>query len=214
MSEAPSQLVFNFGRNLLRQINLLPRAAATPAKPRHRRAASLRRDPILEEVARVLVAQVGCRRLAKEVSVSWNPRMRTTAGVACYRTKQVILNPKLIEVSAAEVQRTLRHELAHLVAQSRAGRRRVDAHGPEWQQACADLGIPDEKRCHELPFKSRRLARRHFYQCPECATVMARVRAVKSRVACLKCCRKHNGGRYHERFRFREIADPGDRLAA
>jgi hypothetical protein len=58
------------------------------------------------------------------------------------------------------------------------------------------------------------MTRRFFYQCPECLTVMARVRAVKSRVACIKCCRKHNDGKYHERFRFREIAEPGDRIAA
>jgi len=214
MSLAPRQLAFNFGRDLLRQINLLPRRAAAPASRRRSATDNLRRDPILEEVARMLVKRVGCHRLAKELSVSWNPRMRTTAGVACFRTKRVVLNPKLIEISAGEVQRTLRHELAHLVAQARAGRRRVPAHGQEWLQACADLGIPDEKRCHELPFKSRRLVRRHFYQCPECMTVMARVRRVKARVACIKCCRKHNGGKYHERFRFREIAEPGDRLAA
>ncbi|MDD5200824.1 MAG: SprT-like domain-containing protein [Terrimicrobiaceae bacterium] len=213
MSPAPRQLAFNFGRDLLRQINLLPRRAAAAVKPR-RKATSLRRDPILEEVARMLVKRVGCHRLAKEVCVSWNPRMRTTAGVACYRTRQVVLNPKLIEISAGEVQRTLRHELAHLVAQARAGRRRIAAHGREWLEACADLGIPDEKRCHELPFKTRRLTRRHYYQCPGCETVMARVRRVKSRIACIKCCRKHNGGKYHERFRFREIAEPGDRIAA
>jgi predicted SprT family Zn-dependent metalloprotease len=195
---------------------VLPRHdAPVRSTGRVRRATtSLRRDPILEEVARMLVRQLGCRRLAKEVTVSWNPRMRTTAGLACYRTKSVILNPKLIEVSSGEVQRTLRHELAHLVAQARAGRRRIDAHGAEWLEACADLGIPDEKRCHELPFKPRRIARKHFYQCPECATVLARVRRVKSRVACIKCCRKHNGGKYQERFRFREIAEPGDRIAA
>ena len=156
MSQAAKQLVLNFGRSLLRQINLLPRRADVVRPPR--RSTNLRRDPILEEVARMLVRQVGCRRLAKFVTVSWNPRMRTTAGLACYRTKQVILNPKLIEVSAGEVQRTLRHELAHLVAQDRAGRRRIAAHGEEWLQACADLDIPDEKRCHELPFKPRRIA--------------------------------------------------------
>jgi predicted SprT family Zn-dependent metalloprotease len=208
-----AQLVFNFGRSLLRQINMLPRR--TPSKSAPRRAAGgLRRDPILEEVARMLARQVGCHRLARELTVSWNPRMRTTAGLACYRTKRVILNPKLIEVSAGEVQRTLRHELAHLVAQARAGRRRITAHGAEWLQACADLGIPDEKRCHELPFKPRRIARKYFYQCPACETVLARVRRVTTRVACIKCCRKYNRGKYHERYRFREIAGPGERLAA
>jgi predicted SprT family Zn-dependent metalloprotease len=140
--------------------------------------------------------------------------MRTTAGLACYRTKRVILNPKLIEVSAGEVQRTLRHELAHLVAQARAGRRRIAAHGAEWFEACADLGIPDEKRCHELPFKPRRIARKFFYQCPACDTVLSRVHRVKTRVACIKCCRKHNGGKYLERYRFREVAGPSERIAA
>lgn len=209
MRRAPKQLIFSFGRSLMRQIDRLPAKRPTPS-----RRTPLRRDPILEEVARVLLRKVGCPRLAKAVSVSWNPRMRTTAGTACYRTKAVVLNPRLIEVSVDEVQRTLRHELAHLVAQSRAGRRRVDAHGAEWRKACADLGIPGEARCHELPFKSRRMTRRHFYQCPACGTIMARVRRVKARVACLKCCRQHNGGRYHEKFRFHEIEEHTDRIAA
>ncbi len=212
MSKSPRQLFLDFGRNLYRQISLLPQAAPARSTPRAR--AHMRPDPILEEVARMLLKQTGCHRLAREITVWWNPRLRTTAGLACTRTKRVILNPKLIEISAAEVQRTLRHEIAHLIAQSRAGRRRVAAHGAEWLQACADLGIPDEKRCHDLPFKQRRLARRHFYQCSHCNTVMARVRRVKSRVACLKCCRKHNGGKYHERFRFREVAGPGEEIAA
>jgi predicted SprT family Zn-dependent metalloprotease len=214
MRRSPHQLVFNFGLNLLKQINRLPQRAVASKYRVPRGGANLRRDPILEEVARVLARQVGCPALAKCVGVAWNPRMRTTAGIACYRTKQIVLNPKLIEISAGEVQRTLRHELAHLVAQHRAGRRRIAAHGDEWLQACADLGIPDEKRCHDLPFKPRRLARKYFYQCPQCETVMARVRRVKSRVACIKCCRKHNGGKYHERFRFREIDGPGERIAA
>src|SRR6266446_8423633 len=54
-----------------------------------------------------------------------------------------------------EVDRTLRHELAHLLAQFRVGRRRIAPHGPEWREACRDLGIADEARCHNLPFASK-----------------------------------------------------------
>ena len=125
----------------------------------------------------------------------------------------VVLNPKLLEVSSAEVQRTLRHELAHLLAKHRAGRSRIDAHGEEWHQACADLGIPNEARCHELPFKRRRITRKFFYACPHCSTIMSRVRALRRKAACIKCCRKHNGGAYAERFRFRP-ADRPDKIAA
>jgi SprT protein len=209
MRTTPQQLAFNFGQILLRRLNRLPGAPAV----RRNGASKLRHDPILEEVARVLLRQLGCRRLAKEISVCWNPRMRTTAGIACYRRKAVHLNPKLVEVSAAEVQRTLRHELAHLIARARAGRRRIAPHGPEWREACVDLGIRGESRCHDLPFKARRITRRHFYQCRECGTIMGRVRPVKRRMACLRCCRKHNGGRYHEQFRFMPVAEP-ERIAA
>ena len=145
--------------------------------------------------------------------VRWNPRLRTTAGLACWRTKTISLNPKLVEISPGEVQRTLRHELAHFLAQHRAGRVRIAAHGPEWREACRDLGIARESRCHNLPFKRSRHERKHFYACRECGTTLARVRPVKKRVACLRCCRKHNAGRYDERYRFVQVAAP-DRLAA
>ena len=55
------------------------------------------------------------------------------------------LNPRLKQLPvpqrASEIRRTLRHELAHLVAYVRAGRRRIKPHGEEWKQACKDLGI-------------------------------------------------------------------------
>lgn len=203
-----TQLVLNFGKTVMRHLRLLPEAAVQPLRPRK---AGGTRDYILEKLSRRLLREAGCRGL--EVVVRWNPRLRTTAGLACWRTKTISLNPKLIEVSPAEVQRTLRHELAHFLAQHRAGRARIASHGQEWRAACRDLGIPRESRCHDLPFKRARQERKHFYACKECGTTLARVRPVKRRVACLKCCRRHNGGRYDDRFRFVQVPPP-DRLAA
>jgi predicted SprT family Zn-dependent metalloprotease len=203
-----TQLMLNFGKSVLRHLRLLPDAADAPSAPRHSNGT---RDAILEKLSRRLLREVGCRSL--DLTVRWNPRLRTTAGLACWRTKTISLNPKLVEVSPAEVQRTLRHELAHFLAQHRVGRRRIAAHGPEWREACRDLGIPRENRCHDLPFKRARQERKHFYACRECGTTLARVRPVKRRVACLKCCRRHNGGHYDERFRFVQT-DPPERLAA
>jgi len=203
-----TQLMLNFGRIVLRHLRLLPDLADEAPRPRPRAG---RRDPILEKISRQLLRGAGCRDVA--VLVRWNPRLRTTAGLACWRTKTISLNPKLVEISPGEVQRTLRHELAHFLAQHRAGRVRIAAHGPEWRDACRDLGIPRESRCHNLPFKRSRHERKHFYACRECGTTLARVRPVKKRVACLRCCRKHNAGRYDERYRFVQVAAP-DRLAA
>ncbi len=174
--------------------------------------ASLRRDPQLEGVASDLLASAGCAGL--RVSVFWNHALRTTAGLANWRLLRITLNPRLVGVSAGEVRRTLVHELAHLLAQHRAGRRKISAHGPEWKLACADLGIPGEPRCHSLPFERRQLKKQFFYECPVCATVMARVRRQRRKVACLRCCRQFNAGAYSEKFRFREIPPPDAQRAA
>ena len=98
----------------------------------------------------------------------------------------------------------MKHELAHLVAYERSGRRRIEPHGKEWMAACADLGIPNEQPFHNLPFKRRRMKRNHTYICPNCFTAIHRVRPIRRTVACYDCCRKFSGGAYHDRFRLIE----------
>ena len=156
----------------------------------------------LETTARELLRSLGANRIANELRVEWNPLLRTAAGRADYREKRISLNPRLSEYPT-EIDRTLRHELAHILAQFRAGRRRISPHGIEWQHACVDLGIADEKRCHNLPFSARTYAARFVYRCPTCRQEFPRVRRVRRPVACLACCRKHNGGDFDRRFRLR-----------
>jgi predicted SprT family Zn-dependent metalloprotease len=131
--------------------------------------------------------------------------MRSAAGRADFRRNLVSLNPHLRAHGEAEVDRTLRHELAHLLAHARAGRRRISPHGPEWRQACSDLGIAGESRCHTLPFPTQTRARRFLYRCPSCKTEIPRVRRIRRSVACLACCRRHNRGQYDEQFRLRLV---------
>jgi SprT protein len=159
------------------------------------------RDTALEIKARELLRGVGAERIAALIQVKWNSRLRSCAGRAIFREKLVSLNPRLREHTAAEIDRTLRHELAHLLAQYRAGRRRVLPHGPEWRVACHDLGIGDEKRCHNLPFPVKPRARHFIYKCPSCSLNFPRVRAIRRVVACLACCRKHNRGKFTPKFR-------------
>jgi len=156
----------------------------------------------LEENARELLRSLGAGRIANELRVEWNSRLKTAAGRADYHEKLISLNPQLTE-HPTEIDRTLRHELAHILAQFRAGRRRIPPHGNEWRQACIDLGIADEKRCHNLPFPARTYAARFVYRCPNCRKKFPRVRRVRRAVACLACCRKHNGGHFDLRFRLR-----------
>jgi SprT protein len=159
----------------------------------------------LETKARELLRLHGATRIARVLRVEWKSRLKTAAGRADYRQKLVSLNPRLLE-HPPEIDRTLRHELAHILAQFRSGRRRILPHGAEWRQACRDLGISGEKRCHNLPFPVSEHTRRYLYQCPNCQRDFARVRRIKRAVACLACCRAHNGGEFDARFRLRVVS--------
>ena len=168
-------------------------------------------DPLAAEAlalldqARALLRAAGAVALAGRVRVEWAPRLRTTAGLAFPGRSLVRLNPRLREFGGGEIQRTLLHELAHLLAHERAGRRRIAAHGAEWRRACGDLGLPGEKRTHNLPLPRRVMARRHHYRCPACRVTVARVQPMRRGSACLHCCRANNRGRYDARFRFERI---------
>jgi predicted SprT family Zn-dependent metalloprotease len=146
------------------------------------------------------LCSLGAKRIATELQVEWNSRLKTAAGRADYRQKSISLNPRLVE-HPEEIDRTLRHELAHFLAQFRAGRRRISPHGSEWQQACRELGIAGEKRCHTLPFAAKRHTPRFIYRCPNCRRDFPRVRKLKRTVACLACCQAHNRGEFDIRFR-------------
>jgi SprT protein len=189
--QLPRQLEFGF-RN---------RALAGNDDPSHNNKG---RNVDLEEKARELLRTNGAAQIATKIHVEWNARLKTCAGRADYGSKLIYLNPQLAH-HPGEIDRTLRHELGHILAQFRAGRRRILPHGTEWRQACCDLGISDERRCHNLPFPVSKRTRRYLYKCPGCQRDFPRVRQLKRAVACLACCRAHNGGEFDSRFRLRLI---------
>ena len=166
------------------------------------------RDPRLEGEARALLIAVGAHSLVPLVRVIWSGKLRTAAGRAEFHRNLITLNPLLREHGEAEIDRTLRHELAHLLAHSRRGRRRIAPHGPEWRQACRDLGIEGEARCHALPFPRQARARPFLYRCPRCGKEFPRVRKIRRAVACLACCRRYNQGRFDKRFTLQLVGAP------
>jgi SprT protein len=182
---------------LLRQLDFYfePAPASVPAVD----AAALQRS------AADLLRRLGCRLLSERVQVEWNSRLRTCAGRADTRRWLISLNPRLTDHGTEEIERTVLHELAHLLAQFRAGRRRLLPHGVEWQKACDDLGIPGEARCHNLPFKIQRLPPRYHYRCPHCARNFPRVRKLRRKIACLACCRQYANGKFDRRYQLRLV---------
>jgi hypothetical protein len=54
-------------------------------------------------------------------------------------------------------------------------------------------------------------AHKHWYECPSCHHGFHTKREL-SVSACANCCKRHNGGRYHDRFRLLRM-DPRSRAA-
>src|SRR5437660_11414282 len=126
---------------LLRQLEFAFQPVAAPLWDASRFAQrSGYKNVDLETKARELLRIHGADRIAWELRVEWNSRLKTAAGRADYRQKLISLNPRLSEYPS-EIDRTLRHELAHILAQFRAGQRRVLPHGAEWPHAIVRLGI-------------------------------------------------------------------------
>ena len=165
----------------------------------------LGRDAALEAKAREILAALDATELGRQVHVEWNARLFSAAGRADSRRNLISLNPRLREHDSAEIDRTLRHELAHLLAQFRAGPRRIPPHGAQWRRACRDLGIADEARCHTLPFPVKQRPRPFLYRCSRCGKDFPRARRIKRAVACLECCRKYNRGKFDPEARLRLV---------
>jgi len=164
------------------------------------------RDDVLTADCIESLRELGLEDLAEKVIVVWNARMRTTAGRAFWPEGKIELNPLLKDVAPEEVRGTLLHELAHLVAYARAGRRRIAAHGEEWRQACSDLGIPGEGVTHTLPLPGRKMAKKWRYACRACGEGFDRARKMKRYAGCYYCCKAHNGGYYHKNYRLIETS--------
>ena len=176
-----------------------------PSKPKDPQKRRGELSPELSLFASDKLNALGLRSVAEKLCVFWNSRMRSTAGLAYPQSCHIVLNPKLTEFGDGEVERTLLHELAHLVAHHRCGRRRIAPHGPEWRKACEDLGLFNEARCHDLPLPRRRMSRQFIYECPQCRTRLERVRAFRRAAACMVCCRRFSAGRYDERFKLLRV---------
>ena len=160
----------------------------------------------LKNQAVSLLRAVNAEALGTRVRVEWNGRMRTTVGRADFRRSLISLNPGLKRFGTGEIDRTLRHELAHLLANFRCrSSRRILPHGNEWREACLDLGIAGERAGHTLPLAGRLMRRRFTYYCRNCRGRFARVRRIRGATACLACCRKFSGGKYDERFRLQLV---------
>ena len=96
--------------------------------------------------------------------IEWR-RYRTTAGIAYYRRNAIGLSIYVLQ-TPEQVQTTLIHEYAHLLAVHRHGAKAAN-HGQAWRQAMLDLGAePIVKHRYEVERNPAR--QRVIYRCLAC----------------------------------------------
>ena len=120
----------------------------------------------LHQKAMLVVKENSLTYSDSNLIVSFNPRMRSTAGRAFVLSNKIDLNPHLLQNDEYSFASTYLHELAHIVAQQNYGNRER-GHGFLWAGIMRALGQKPE-RCHSLNTKHlRRKMTRFIYVCPK-----------------------------------------------
>lgn len=133
----------------------------------------------------------------------YNSRKRA-AGLCSKTEKTIFISRWLLEQNLSkglEFEDTLRHEVAHAIDFEIRG---TSDHGRVWKLIARQV-LCTAERC----FRSDRIevteTTKYTLICDSCGTKSARHKVTKRKGACVKCCNLHNGGRFSERFLFRQI---------
>lgn len=127
----------------------------------------------LPDLAISLIEELQTRYpLKRRVTLEWR-ELRTTAGLANWAQYRIILSRQLM-TDADRLERTLKHEYAHLLAVDRHGRRAA-GHGAAWKQAMHDLGETPEV-CHTYDCRRNESRQVVVYRCAKCLEAFERRR--------------------------------------
>jgi ribosomal protein L37AE/L43A len=149
--------------------------------------------------------------------IEWSRQLTRTAGNIDVRRKIIKLSaPLLVDayrrdslfpaeyivcgVLCASPQSALReiltHEMIHLWLHERG---LPSGHTAEFRAKARAVGQP--KTRHDIALPTPRSG--WIYSCPLCKSEFSRRRRFSRPVACTHCCKRFNGGKYHERFKLR-----------
>lgn len=129
-------------------------------------------DELAIQAEQLLDEQMAKFPLPHRPTLVWKS-LRVTAGIAYYRTNQIGLSRQLL-TDFDRLRITLLHEYAHLLAVHRHGRSAAN-HGPFWQAAMQDLGLPPV-RTHNYEVERNTSRQQVTYQCKKCGKSFVRTR--------------------------------------
>jgi len=149
--------------------------------------------------------------------IGWSRRLTRTAGNIDVRRRIIHLSVPLLidafrsdslfgreyvvcgvlcDASDIAVREILKHEMIHLWLHVRG---LPSGHTMEFRTKAREIGQPKTRHDIELPAPRSGW----IYTCPVCDHATPRRRRYSRAVACLRCCKRFNGGQYHERFKLR-----------
>jgi len=132
----------------------------------------------LESFALDVLREVGNRYpLSRPVNLKWK-NLRVSAGLASPIKFEITLS-RLILTTEGRVRETLLHEYAHLMAFDRYGRIAAN-HGPYWQAAMRELGLPPIVR-HSYETYRTPPKQLNLYRCQRCGNEFERARRLNAK---------------------------------
>jgi predicted SprT family Zn-dependent metalloprotease len=140
-----------------------------------------------ETMAWLLIAE----HLDTRWSFKWD-NAKTRLGACHHRNSTITLSKHFAALNGeAETRDTVLHEIAHALTPGAA-------HGPRWKKTAVRIGARPTARAD-----GGSLAKPDptwVAECPRCDVLVWRYRRSRTPVACARCCKRHNGGRFDPRF--------------
>lgn len=110
--------------------------------------------------------------------------------------RQFLICGVACESSPSALREILKHEMIHLWLHEQ---NLPSGHTKEFRAKARAIGQPKTRHAIDLP----RPRRGWLYSCAHCGHEFTRRRRYGRAVACGPCCKKHNKGRFDERFKLR-----------
>ena len=130
-------------------------------------------------------------------------------GACWYVAKKITLSLPLCSENLDKIETqildTMLHELAHAFCVEVYGVRNGKGHGYNWQHIATQIGC-NGKRCYSSDSVNKPQSK-YTLLCESCGRETPKYKIVKRTVACGKCCKQHNNGKYTDKFKLKLVVN-------
>jgi hypothetical protein len=130
-------------------------------------------------------------------------------GRCFYIQKKITLSKPLCSENLDKIEtritNTMLHELAHAFCVKVYGVREGIGHGANWKSIAKQIGC-DGERCYNGNEVNKPKSK-YTLVCETCNKETPKYKMVKRDVACGTCCKKHNNGKYSDKYKLKLVVN-------